>query len=73
MVGAPNAKHDVEAFPIHEALGEISLVPAADNALLCKACGIEMTLLGKIPNNWQHRQIVVYRCFGCDEVVSSED
>jgi hypothetical protein len=39
----------------------------------CPECNIEMTLLGRIPNNWAHRPIMVYRCYGCDNVISVED
>jgi hypothetical protein len=72
MVGTPNAKSNDESCPVRDTGADSSLVPAAGNAQICKACGVEMTLLGKIPHNWQHPQIVVYRCFGCDDVITAE-
>jgi len=36
----------------------------------CKNCGTSMILLGRLPSIRLRRSVDVYRCYGCDAVVS---
>jgi hypothetical protein len=72
MTGSPNEKQEIDVPPDEApAVSDLPDLPI-DAAHRCVECNVGMTLLGRIPNNWAHRPIMVYRCYGCDNVVSVE-
>jgi hypothetical protein len=38
----------------------------------CKHCGATMALVGKLPSIGTHPEVRVFRCYGCNQVLSEE-
>jgi len=55
-----------------ESLSDVGndLVGAACRDHPCNNCGTAMILLGRLPSIRLRRSVDVYRCYGCDAVIS---